>query len=932
MRDRLGRAVRTVLGTGRRGRPAPLLVVLGACLLARAGAAQPAPTLVPFLQGLTQPTFVTHAGDGSGRLFLLERPGRILVLRPDAATPTVYLDLRERVMSGVEQGLLGLAFHPAFPANRRFFVHYTRQPDGATVVAEYQASAVEPEVALDTETTILTVPQPSAFHNGGMIAFGPDGFLYIALGDGGPAPFDPHDRAQDPFDLLGKVLRLDVDAPDPGAAYSSPPGNPFVGTALGRPEVFALGFRNPWRFSFDPSGALLVGDVGEVSREELDEVVAGGNYGWPLLEGTVCTPKAPPDCVVPGVVPPALEYAHTGGRCAIVAGYAYRGPGGALPPGTYVLADHCSGEVMTPGPGGTLSVLGAGGPFPTSLGEDEAGELYVTTLGGDVHKLVATPALDRPSVRVQGIRLVDGAVEYAAFVVNPGDAPLGAATLAVRPPPGGVVTAVAGQPAAAQVDPASDGSQTVWTVAAVPPRTILGPFVHRVGLPTAPGRATAVLGWQLPEAGQTTGTTDGAEAATLPAGAIHMAEVPVTAVRGAAFSATLGAGTPRTLPLAGAGATRSSFWATVGGTGVRFLVPEGDRGLVTVTRVAGPCAADAATGLTELARYQVGLGQPGALLLQVPLRCAAPPLALVRVAADLGLGFGEQAVLGSVTPDGWHAVFAAEGTGTYVLGVDTAQATLGQVPLGQAAGLVGPGDLAAGLGSLFVDGYSDLLPAAQVASGLVTRLRDLGGPPVTGDPDGDGLFGPAEDAAGTDPLRLDTDGDHLGDGQELTVHGTDPRSADTDRDGVPDGVEVAAGTDPTQPDSDGDGLGDGAELRKGLDPGVPDACGGCGARTALALAPHCGSWGGCFTADGGATLYPAGRLLGLSATVAALLGLPDGSPLVVASPPPFPDTAEGASLRTLLAAVGDDVVLIVPAGQALQPRLDPPRLALSAAR
>lgn len=277
--------------------------------------------LDPVISGLQAPLYVTHSRDGSGRLFIVEQGGRIRVLRPGVSTSTVFLDIAGRVLSGGEQGLLGLAFHPQFAGNRRFFVNYTRRPDGATVIAEYQGPVGGGDVAdPNTERILLVIPQPFTNHNGGMVEFGPDGFLYIAMGDGGSGN-DPGNRAQNPNDLLGKILRLDVNGAQP---YAIPPDNPFAGGG-GRGEIYALGFRNPFRFSFDRlTGDLLAGDVGQDAREEIDRVTRGGNYGWRVFEGTSCTGLGPAPCNPASFIPPIIEYAHQGGRCAVIGGYAYR--------------------------------------------------------------------------------------------------------------------------------------------------------------------------------------------------------------------------------------------------------------------------------------------------------------------------------------------------------------------------------------------------------------------------------------------------------------------------------------------------------------------------------------------------------------------------------------------------------------------------------
>ncbi|MEJ7667751.1 MAG: PQQ-dependent sugar dehydrogenase [Casimicrobiaceae bacterium] len=363
------------------------LVMLGICTPV-ASAQSGAVRLDTVVTGLTSPVYVTHARDGSNRLFIVEQPGRIKVLPSGSSTPNSFLDIGAKVKFGGEQGLLGLAFHPAFAANSRFFVNYTRQPDGATVVAEYRASA-DPVATASSETILLTIAQPFSNHNGGMIEFGPDGYLYIGMGDGGSAN-DPGRRAQNVNDLLGKVLRIDVDRPANGVPYSSPPDNPFFGAVDGRDEIFALGLRNPFRFSFDrQTGQLYAGDVGQGLLEEVDIVTAGGNYGWRVYEGLSCTNLDPQLCVPGNYAAPIFQYDHSGGRCSITGGYIYRGRSGALPSGTYVFGDFCSGEIFSLDRG-VQSPLLVTDLNISSFGEDEAGEIYVVGIGGTVRKLVAT--------------------------------------------------------------------------------------------------------------------------------------------------------------------------------------------------------------------------------------------------------------------------------------------------------------------------------------------------------------------------------------------------------------------------------------------------------------------------------------------------------------------------------------------------------------
>lgn len=339
--------------------------------------------------GLERPLFLTHAGDGSQRLFVVEQPGTIRIIDQGALQKAPFLDLCDRVLTDdPERGLLGLAFHPDYRRNGRFFVNYTRQPDGATVVAEYRRAG-GPDAASRDERVLLVVMQPESNHNGGMVAFGPDGYLYVGLGDGG-GPGDPGNRAQNPRELLGKILRIDVDHGDP---YAIPADNPFV-KAGGRPEIFALGLRNPWRFSFDFKRAdLWVADVGQYKWEEVDLVTRGGNYGWRVMEGFHCFNPAV-FCPTAGLVPPVMEYWHEEKRCSIIGGYVYRGR--ALPAlgGAYLYGDFCSGEIFVfrqsgdGERGAAPTVLFKAGFRISSFGQDEEGELYVADHGGGIYRLI----------------------------------------------------------------------------------------------------------------------------------------------------------------------------------------------------------------------------------------------------------------------------------------------------------------------------------------------------------------------------------------------------------------------------------------------------------------------------------------------------------------------------------------------------------------
>ena len=363
--------------------------LLASAMLCAATPALAAVRLIPVSSGLSSPLFVAHAGDQSNRLFIVERAGIVKVLQPGASSPTTFLDIHGKILSGNERGLLGLAFHPQYTTNGRLFVFYTRTGDGALVIAEYKVSG-DPDVAGGTEIVLLTIPHPThANHNGGMLAFGQDGYLYIGVGDGGSGN-DPPNNAQNIDVLLGKILRIDIDPPaGSGVAYLSPPTNPFYGGTLGRDEIFVLGMRNPWRFSFDRvTGQQWVGDVGQGAREEVDTpITAGGNYGWRPYEGFRCTDIDPALCNPANYTFPVFEYTHTNGRCSLTGGYVYRGSQLVVPDGPYVYADYCSGEILA-WDGATQTPLVDTAMSIASFGEDEQGELYVVDLNGTVSQIV----------------------------------------------------------------------------------------------------------------------------------------------------------------------------------------------------------------------------------------------------------------------------------------------------------------------------------------------------------------------------------------------------------------------------------------------------------------------------------------------------------------------------------------------------------------
>ena len=387
----------------RRGRLALLAVaVVGASLLACSKKHEnptspppPSPTigLQTVQTGLAFPLFLTSPPGDTARLFVVEKGGVIRIIKSGTLLATPFLDISGLVSTAEEQGLLGLAFDPAYATNGRFYVSYT-DASGDSRIVRYLVSS-NPDVAVATaDRVLLPVVQPEAIHNGGMIAFGPDGKLYVGLGDGG-GQGDPYANGQDKTDLLGSILRLDVSGP---GDYGIPVDNPFL-TPPDLGELWDDGLRNPWRFSFDrQTGDLYIGDVGQDEREELDVSTAasgrgkGLNYGWPITEGNDCYGTS--ICDRTGLTAPVLDYGH-GEGCAVVGGYVYRGA--AIPSlrGTYFYGDHCQGWVRSfryqsgvATEPTDWTALRPGGNV-TSFGEDARGELYVMTLQGGVYRIVA---------------------------------------------------------------------------------------------------------------------------------------------------------------------------------------------------------------------------------------------------------------------------------------------------------------------------------------------------------------------------------------------------------------------------------------------------------------------------------------------------------------------------------------------------------------
>jgi len=350
-------------------------------------------TWTKFFSGVDSPIDITNAGDGSNRLFVVEQGGTIFVVKNGILQDKPFLDITDRVVDDVvkggytERGLLGLAFHPNYARNGLFFIFYSN-PDGDSVLVRYKVSSDDPDQADPSSAAILlTIKQPYENHKGGQLAFGPDGFLYLGSGDGGNVG-DPQDFAQNKTSLLGKILRIDVNAD----TYAVPPSNPFVGVKGYAPEIWALGFRNPWRFSFDPAtGDLYIGDVGEKNWEEVDFQPAsshgGENYGWNYYEGNQ---KFLPGIVPFGLTMPVYTYDYSAG-CAIVGGYVYRGI--ALPAlqGVYLFGDYCYGHIWSAYRDSSgnwqVRIFAELGTPISSFGLDEQGELYAVGYKGTIYRL-----------------------------------------------------------------------------------------------------------------------------------------------------------------------------------------------------------------------------------------------------------------------------------------------------------------------------------------------------------------------------------------------------------------------------------------------------------------------------------------------------------------------------------------------------------------
>lgn len=359
-----------------------------------------------FAEGFEKPLAITHANDGSNRLFVVEQEGFIRVVTKGRVASKPLLDLRKHVKDGGERGLLGLAFHPRFRDNGLFYVNYTRQKNGLkTYISEFRVDE-DGRASRKSERVLLRFSQPYANHNGGHLAFGPDGYLYISVGDGGDGN-DPQENGQNPSTLLGSILRIDVEGITKDTPYRVPRDNPFWGHGTHRPEIWAYGLRNPWRFSFDRvTGELYAADVGQNTVEEINIIRKGGNYGWRVMEGDICTPGVDPNCNPTGFLPPIYSYRHDVGR-SITGGFVYRGRKIPALCGTYIYGDfvsralwglrHRNGKTISHKtlyqPKSMLSLaydyLRDDGLLISTFGEDEEGELYVAAYqSGRIYRIV----------------------------------------------------------------------------------------------------------------------------------------------------------------------------------------------------------------------------------------------------------------------------------------------------------------------------------------------------------------------------------------------------------------------------------------------------------------------------------------------------------------------------------------------------------------
>ncbi len=370
-----------------------------------------------FASGFDNPVDIQNAGDD--RLFVVEQDGRIKILNSDGSTnANNFLDINSIVSSGGERGLLGLAFHPDYASNGYFFVNYTDN-SGDTQISRFSVDAGDPDIAdPGSELQLLNILQPYTNHNGGCIQFGPDGYLYIGMGDGGSGG-DPDDNGQNLMELLGKMLRIDVDNPGGGNNYGIPADNPYVGNPDALDEIWASGVRNPWRFSFDSqTNDIWIADVGQNSLEEINHEMstsAGLNYGWRCYEGN--SPYNTSGCPDPSELTfPVAQYSHSGGNCSITGGYVYRGTVYSDIQGLFLFADLCTGMIGTVDQNGAMIDHGNFAGTWTSFGEDVDGELYIADHGGSIYKIEGGVILGNPDAEKDLLAMIPNPASDSLYI------------------------------------------------------------------------------------------------------------------------------------------------------------------------------------------------------------------------------------------------------------------------------------------------------------------------------------------------------------------------------------------------------------------------------------------------------------------------------------------------------------------------------------
>lgn len=459
------------------------------------------PILTPtlYVAGFSRPIQITHAGDGSQRLFVVEQNGRIRVIRNQTLAENSFLDISSRVSCCGERGLLGLAFPPNYANKGYFYVNYTNS-DGDTVVARYHVTTDLEVADPNSEEILLTIAQPFANHNGGHLTFGPDGYLYIGTGDGGSGG-DPRNNGQSLSTLLGKILRIDVESGT--TPYAIPATNPFASSTADRREIWAFGLRNPWRFSFDrQTGNLYIGDVGQNTYEEIDfqpaSSLGGENYGWKIMEGTHCYNAS--SCNQSGLTLPVVEYDHEQG-CSVTGGVVYRGQRFPRLNGTYLYGDYCSGRIwgliLLPSSQQNVQLFDA--PYPIStFGEDEAGEVYLTDYGaGAIYQITdANPSSsvdleittsDTPDPVVRGENLAT-----TITITNKGSSPATLVQTNVALPSTFTLTSVTSSQGGC-----SGTSTVTCTLGTIPPSTTI--TITMASSPTAAGGFSTIVTVSSPE-------------------------------------------------------------------------------------------------------------------------------------------------------------------------------------------------------------------------------------------------------------------------------------------------------------------------------------------------------------------------------------------------------------------------------------------------